>query len=90
MLNYVRIGYAATQLITLAIYFYASFKVTFHPSPLSGYKSNRIYLANIIPMLSQIKSKNDQTVLKFGAPPPSRMDHIVYLIGLCACVLSLV
>jgi len=41
VLNYVRIGYAATQIITLAIYFYTSYK---------------------------IKSKNDQTVLKYVEP----------------------
>jgi hypothetical protein len=56
VLNYVRIGYVLSQIIMLGAYYYVSIAV-------------RILLILISPhliTLSQIKRKNDQTVLKYG------------------------
>ena len=55
---YVRAGYVLSQAITLGIYYYMSQKVR---APFHG---ARVHLG--VDACTQIKAKNDQTVLKYG------------------------
>ena len=57
VLNYVRIGYVASQVIILGVYYLTSLRVCSFSSIMSNSRAD-VYL--------QIKAKNDQTVLKYG------------------------
>jgi hypothetical protein len=56
VLDYVRIAYVASQAIALLVYYYASSKVCPY----------FLFLPYLSPHVSQIKAKNDQTILKYG------------------------
>jgi len=56
VLDYVRIAYVASQAFALLVYYYASSKVCPY----------FLFLAYLSPHVSQIKAKNDQTILKYG------------------------
>ena len=55
ILHYVRIAYVVTQIIVLAIYYFVSSAVSSSVSKKLGSDST-----------TQVKAKNDQTVLKYG------------------------
>ena len=62
VLTYVRMAYVATQVTVLGVYYYVGMQVRLllsKPSP------------PILIFYSQIRKKNDQTVLKYGACLPS-------------------
>ena len=58
VLTYVRMAYVATQVTVLGVYYYVGMQVRLlFPKPCSPILISR----------SQIRKKNDQTVLKYGA-----------------------
>jgi hypothetical protein len=73
VLEYVRIGYIASQAIALVVYYYASSKVCI----------NLPFSDSSTPPMCQIKAKNDQTMLKYGAyhyfVPYLSLTHVPHL-----------
>ena len=65
VLLYVRIGYVASQLLTLGVYYYMSVKVRAPLRPLLRFAADGVRCMCVC--VVQIKAKNDQTVLKYGA-----------------------